>query len=80
MYLKCFLACKLLLSCTTNQKTQIFGQAGQKNGLVGELFVKFSKIVLKSFIYNKKLISCHSRQFKILKNNFSHCPKYTSSF
>ena len=57
-----------------SKKNKILGKWGQKNGLVGDLFVKFSKIVLKSFIHNKKLISCHSRQFKILRKNFSHCP------
>ena len=43
------------------KKNKILGKWGQKNELVGDLFVKFSKIVLKSFIHNKKLISCHSR-------------------
>ena len=49
-------------------------QTGSENGLVGDLFVKFSKIVLKSLILNKKLVQWHSRQFKILKKIFSHCP------
>ena len=49
------------------KKPKILGKWGQKIGLVGELFVKFSKIVTKFFIHNKKLISCHSRQFKILQ-------------
>ena len=58
---------------------KFWASGGQKIGLVGELFVKFSKIVLKFFIHNKKLISCHSRQFKILQKNFSHCPNAQSS-
>ena len=40
---------------------KILGKWCQKNGLVGDLFVKLPKIVLKSFIHNKKLIQCHSR-------------------
>ena len=31
------------------------------------MFLNFSKIVLKSFIHNKKLISCHSRQYQFDK-------------
>ena len=40
---------------------KILGKWGQKIGLVGKLFVKFSKIVLKFFIHNKKLIQSYSR-------------------
>ena len=43
------------------KKPKILGKWGQKIGLVGELFVKFSKIVLKFIIHNKKLIQSYSR-------------------
>ena len=63
---------------TTNQKTQNFGQVGSEKWVCGGTFVKFSKIVLESFIHNKKLIQCHSMQFKILqKKKFQPLPHCT---
>ena len=43
------------------KKPKILGKWGQKKGLVWDLFAKISKIVLKCFEHNKKLIQCHIR-------------------
>ena len=43
------------------QENSNMGNGDQKNGLVGDLFVKFLKIVLKSFIHNKELSNAIAR-------------------
>ena len=69
---KMFLVLHIIAVVHRKREKLTFGAKwGQKNGLVGYLFVKFSKIVLKCFMhlmiscisciaFHAELISCHS--------------------
>ena len=66
---KGFLSLQIVAVVHHKPKTPKFWASGVKKWVGGGPFCKILKIVLKSFIHNKKLIPCHSRQFKILQKN-----------
>ena len=62
------------------KNSKFWGKWGQKNGLVGDLLVKFSKIVLKFSYIAKSSSHAIAGNLKFCKKNFSHCPSAQLKF